>query len=91
MDIMMPQMNGKEALQIIRELEKTMGVKGVDEVKAIMITALGDPKTVFESFFKSGATSYLVKPFKRGDIYKVISSMGFNLNIKHSKKNNQEY
>jgi len=62
MDIMMPNMDGKESLKRIREFEKDNNISGSKEAKVIMITALGDPKTVFESFYKSGATSYLVKP-----------------------------
>lgn len=78
MDIMMPQMNGKESLKNIRELEKTMGIKSSQEVKVLMITALGDPKNVFESYFKSGATGYIVKPFEREDLYKAILGLGLN-------------
>ncbi|MFH0724827.1 MAG: response regulator [Pseudomonadota bacterium] len=65
MDIMMPKVNGREALLQIREMEKNAGVFGSSEVKVIMTTALADPKTVVDSYYRSGATSYLVKPVER--------------------------
>jgi two-component system chemotaxis response regulator CheY len=65
MDIMMPDVDGNEALKQIRRIEKDMGVLPELEVKVIMTTALDDPKTVINSFYKGGATSYLVKPISK--------------------------
>jgi two-component system chemotaxis response regulator CheY len=76
MDIMMPRMDGKEALKHIRAFEKEMNIRGLNEVKVIMTTALGDPKTVFEAYYKSGATSYLVKPLTEKKIFEEIQSFG---------------
>jgi two-component system chemotaxis response regulator CheY len=76
MDIMMPHMDGQEALGKIRDMEKEMGIKGPDEVKVIMITALGDPKTVVKAFYKGGATSYLVKPIDKGRVLGEIHNLG---------------
>jgi len=50
MDIMMPKMDGQEALKRIREMEKKMGVSSVDEVKVIMTTVMEDPKSVIQAF-----------------------------------------
>ncbi len=76
LDIMMPNIDGQEALMKIREIEKELGVKGPDEVKVIMVTALDDPKTVVEAFYKGGATSYIVKPVEREKLLKEIKSLG---------------
>ena len=38
------------------------------EVKVIMLTALDDPRSVFEAYYRGGATSYLTKPLKRKDL-----------------------
>jgi two-component system chemotaxis response regulator CheY len=65
MDIMMPVLDGQEALRQIRELENEFGVPQNLEVKVIMTTALGDPKTVINAFNKGGATSYIVKPVSK--------------------------
>jgi two-component system chemotaxis response regulator CheY len=62
MDIMMPHVDGQEALRRIRAVEKEMGIRTVDEVKIIMTTVMEDPKNVFEAFQEGGATGYLVKP-----------------------------
>lgn len=65
MDIMMPEMDGQEALKKIRSLEKKAGIRGSEEVKVVMTTALDDPKNVVEAYYKGGATSYIPKPIDR--------------------------
>ncbi len=76
LDIMMPNIDGQEALRRIREIEKETGIKGQDEVKIIMVTALDDPKSVVEAFYKGGASSYVVKPLDRAKILKEVRSFG---------------
>jgi two-component system, chemotaxis family, chemotaxis protein CheY len=65
MDIMMPEMDGQEALKKIRALERQKEITTSDEVKVVMITALDDPKNVVEAYYKGGATSYVPKPIDR--------------------------
>lgn len=77
MDIMLPKMDGHEALQNIRELEKEKGISSADEVKVIMATALEDPKNVIKAFNKGGATSYLVKPIVKEKLLEEMSKLGF--------------
>ncbi len=62
LDIMMPRLDGQQALQKIRHLEKEMGLQGTDQVKVIMTTVLEDPKNVMKAFHEGGVSSYLVKP-----------------------------
>ncbi|MDH4161375.1 MAG: response regulator [Nitrospirota bacterium] len=76
LDIMMPKLDGQEALVRIRELEKTQGVKSRDEVKVLMISALDTPKNVFASYYQGGATAYLVKPISREKLLEEISKFG---------------
>ena len=68
LDIMMPNMSGHEALNIIRSKEKERGVPLSKEVKVIMTSALDDVKNVTQSFFQGGASAYLVKPIERRKI-----------------------
>ena len=75
MDIMMPRMDGKEAVKQIRAFEKEINVTGSKEVKIVMTTALGDPKTVFETYYKCGATSYLVKPLSKEKIFDELKKL----------------
>lgn len=65
MDIMMPKLDGQEALKRIRELEELLSVKSSQQVKVIMVTALSDPKNVVEAYYKAGDTSYIVKPINK--------------------------
>jgi two-component system chemotaxis response regulator CheY len=65
MDIMMPAMDGHEALKRIRALERDMGIKPSDEAKIIMTSVLEDPKNVIEAYYGGSATSYMVKPIDR--------------------------
>ena len=76
LDIMMPKMDGQEALKLIRANEKESGVSPMNEVKVIMTTVLEDPKNVIEAYFKGGATTYIVKPVDRLKIRSELSKFG---------------
>ncbi len=76
MDIMMPNVDGYEALVKIREIEKERGIKDRREVKVIMTTALDDPKTVVKAFYKGGATSYIVKPISSRRLLHEMHKLG---------------
>ena len=67
-DIMMPEMDGNTAVSQIRAIEKIHGVKPEKEAVIIMLSALDDPKTVINSYYESGATSYVIKPVTRDKI-----------------------
>lgn len=72
MDIMMPGMNGQEALQRIRQIETERGVAPGQEAKALMITCLGDQKNVCQAFFHGHATHYLTKPVSKEAFFEAI-------------------
>lgn len=76
MDIMMPKVDGQEALEKIRELERSAGLNNHKEVKVLMISALDSPKTVIASYYRGGATSYIVKPVNREQLLKEIGNLG---------------
>jgi two-component system chemotaxis response regulator CheY len=78
MDIMMPKMDGHEALRRIREIEEELGVKPQNEAKIIMTSVLEDPKNVIEAYYEGGATSYLVKPIDREKLREELSRLGFS-------------
>ncbi|SDO50694.1 two-component system, chemotaxis family, response regulator CheY [Alkalicoccus daliensis] len=59
MDITMPEMNGIEALQKIREYDP--------EAKVIMCSAMGQQNMVVDAIQK-GASDFLVKPFDESRI-----------------------
>ena len=68
MDIMMPEIDGLEALQSIRSLERQMKIPPNLAVKVIMTTALDDPHTVIKSFNECEADSFVVKPLSKQKI-----------------------
>ncbi len=49
MDIMMPNMDGHEALARMRGIEKDRGTPPEKEAKVIMTTALNDPQNVVQA------------------------------------------
>lgn len=79
MDIMMPIKDGQEALLEIREHERILGVSSKDEVRVIMLSALGDPKNVVDAYYKGGASSYLVKPIDKSLLLEVIRNTGLKV------------
>lgn len=61
LDIMMPILDGYQALSQIRNIEKQKGIPECQAVKIIMTTALNDGKNVTKAF-KMGCTAYAGKP-----------------------------
>lgn len=78
LDIMMPVMDGREALKLIRQKENELKVVPKKETKIIMVTALDTPKDVMEAFFLGGCSSYLVKPVEKQKLLNIIKELGFN-------------
>ena len=76
MDIMMPNMDGQQALKLIREIEKEHNIFGDQEVKVIMTTALDDPKSVIEAYYRGGATAYIVKPIIKETLLNELRNFG---------------
>jgi len=76
LDIMMPEMDGREALKKIREMETDLEIPLVDEAKIIMVTALDDPKELFHAY-KHNCASYIVKPYTREQIDSAIKEINF--------------
>ena len=76
MDIIMPKMDGLESLIKIRKLEKLLNISKLEQVKIIIITALNDPKNIIDSYFKVGASSYLIKPINSQRIHEEVNNLG---------------
>ncbi len=76
LDILMPEVDGQQVLAEIRAMEKERRIKGADEVKVIMITAVDDPKSVFKAYYHGGATSYIVKPIDKRKLLDEIRLLG---------------
>ncbi len=75
LDIMMPEVNGREALQEIRWIEAEHDIGGLDAVKVIMTTALDDSKDILGSF-REGCEAYVVKPVQKDKLFAEIEKLG---------------
>jgi two-component system chemotaxis response regulator CheY len=64
LDIMMPVIDGQEALKRIRQVESRMGLTSAGKTKVIMLSALEDPSVLMEAFYRGDATAYMVKPIE---------------------------
>ena len=75
LDIMMPGINGHDALKAVRKLEAEHGIYGSDGVKVIMTTALRDSKHCIRSF-KEGCECYLTKPINEDELIDRMHELG---------------
>jgi two-component system chemotaxis response regulator CheY len=78
LDIMMPEVNGQEALAEIRAIESERGISSKSACRVIMTTALDDPQNLYLAH-ASGCNDYLVKPIRRESLMKLLNRMGFCL------------
>ncbi len=77
LDIMMPRMDGHEALMLMRKEEQSRAITPAAETHIIMTTVLEDPHNVVGAYFKGGATSYIVKPVDRGALRRELAKLGY--------------
>ncbi len=75
MDIMMPEMDGREATRQIRALEEEHGILSTSGAKIIMTTAVDDVKEVSRCFHEL-CDSYLTKPVDLGVLLGQLKSYG---------------
>ena len=76
LDIMMPTMDGYQALMGIRNLEKERNITGDKQAVIIMTTALNEEKNV-KMAFELGCTVYSGKPIDKDKFEQVLKK--FNL------------
>ena len=75
LDIMMPVMDGYQALVGIRNLEKERNIPKEKEAKIIMTTALNEEKNV-KMAFDLGCTVYSGKPIDKDRFEQVLKKFG---------------
>ena len=71
LDIMMPEMDGHEALKTVRQIEQQHGIFDPGGVSVIMTTAKDRSRDMIEAF-DEGCASYIVKPV---DHEKLVAEM----------------
>mgnify|MGYP001306805341 FL=1 len=77
LDIMVPEVHGKDVLKRIREIEEQYRVPKDRRSRVIMTSALSDTSNVVESF-KNKCNSYLVKPIDKKRIIHELAELGFD-------------
>ena len=75
LDIMMPVMDGYQALVGIRNLERERNIPAEQAVKVIMTTALNDESNV-KMAFELGCTVYSGKPIDQGRFEAAMKKLG---------------
>ncbi|OGV35491.1 MAG: hypothetical protein A2020_02440 [Lentisphaerae bacterium GWF2_45_14] len=78
LDIMMPIMNGLDALKNIRKYEKSRGIETGSGMKVIMATAASNPKSIMGAFDEQ-CEAYLVKPIEEEELFATIKKLGLQL------------
>ncbi len=66
LDITMPEMNGLEAMKLLKRMDPNVSV--------VMISAMGQESMVAEAIV-SGAKGFLVKPYKEEDLIKAMRNL----------------
>jgi two-component system chemotaxis response regulator CheY len=78
LDIMLPRMDGQQVLKSIRRIEQERGLVGPDQVKIVMISALGDFSNVSQAF-ASACTSYMTKPILADKVRAELARLGLRV------------
>ena len=75
LDVMMPALDGYQALKAIRDIEKERGVSEERAVKIIMTPALNEEKNVKKAF-EMGCTVYCGKPVDLNKFEVALQKLG---------------
>lgn len=75
LDIMMPEMDGQQALKEIRELESARDILSSHGAKIVMTTAFEDIKNVTKAYTHL-CDGYLTKPVQRPRLLEELRSLG---------------
>lgn len=74
LDILMPVMNGLDALKQMRKLEQETGA--AQKAVIIMVTASNSQKDMEEAIWQGDSNDYLVKPVIRADLVAMLRRHG---------------
>lgn len=75
LDIMMPNLDGQNALRLIREMESEAGILAGMGAKIVMTTSLSDVRNISEAYRKE-CNGYIAKPIKKEKLIMELSALG---------------
>lgn len=80
LDIMMPEVSGQEALELIRDYEKENFIEADKAVKVIMLSSLEDGENIYQAHLQ-GCVNYLVKPISRDRLIRAIKDLNISSDL----------
>jgi two-component system chemotaxis response regulator CheY len=78
MDLVMPEMDGQQALREMRAYEEDLGLDDERRCKVIVISMLEDSRETNDAFFLGGADCFLVKPIDETRFMAEIRALGLS-------------
>ena len=79
LDIMMPNVDGIQALDLIRKYEEENQMFNDKAVKILMTTTLDDTKNIIDAF-SAQCDEYIVKPIRKDDLFERLNKIGIKVN-----------
>lgn len=82
LDVIMPNLDGHEALKQIRKIETKANCPSDKRAKIIMISAMGDSSNVLGAINET-CNAYVVKPVDKAQLYQELYGLGLADDPKH--------
>jgi len=76
MDLVMPEMDGQQALREMRGYEEDLGLNDMKRCKVVVISMLEDSRETNDAFFLGGADCFLVKPIEEERFMAELRALG---------------
>ncbi|MCB0343601.1 MAG: response regulator [Bdellovibrionales bacterium] len=77
LDVMMPNISGVQALQLMREEERSRQISSTDASKVVIVSVVDD-KEIVEGMMRDGADAYLSKDEAMSKLPDTLADLGFN-------------
>ncbi|MDO9631551.1 MAG: response regulator [Humidesulfovibrio sp.] len=79
MDLVMPEMDGQQALREMRGYEEDLGLSDMKRCKVVVISMLEDSRETNDAFFLGGADCFLVKPIEEERFMDELRALGLTV------------
>ena len=76
LDVLMPEMDGRQVLHKIREIEKDKKISDQHQARIIMVTGVSEEETDMDCV-KNGCDEFIVKPIDIQLVFGKIKKLGF--------------